>query len=50
MPVVLWAYRTTCNKLTGYTPFKFVYGQETVVPLEFMVPSLDVARITNMTE
>jgi hypothetical protein len=27
-----------------------VYGQEAVVPLEFLVPSLHVATITNMTE
>jgi hypothetical protein len=27
-----------------------VYGQEVVVPLEFLVPSLHVAPITNMTE
>jgi hypothetical protein len=23
---VLWAYRTTCKKLTMQTPFKLVYG------------------------
>jgi transposase InsO family protein len=26
VPVVLWAYITTCKKLTGYTSFKLVYG------------------------
>jgi transposase InsO family protein len=46
--VVLWAYRTTCKKLTGETPFILVYGKETIVPLEFLVPSLRVATITNM--
>jgi transposase InsO family protein len=50
IPVVLWAYKTTCKKLIGNIPFILVYGQEAVVPLEFMVPSLHIAMITNMTE
>jgi hypothetical protein len=27
-----------------------VYGQEAVVPLEYLIPSLRIASITNMTE
>jgi transposase InsO family protein len=50
IPIVLWAYRTTCKKLTGKTPFKLVYGKEVVVSLEFLVPILCVTAITNMTE
>jgi hypothetical protein len=50
VPIVLWAYKTTCKKLTGNTPFKLAYSQEVVVPLEFLVPSLRVAAITQMTE
>jgi len=50
IPVVLWAYKTTCKTLTGQMPFRSVYGKEVVVPLEFSVPSLCVAGIMNMTE
>jgi hypothetical protein len=50
VPIVLWAYRTTCKNLTGHMPFKLVYGQEAVVSSEFLVPSLCIAAITQMTE
>jgi hypothetical protein len=50
VPIVLWAYRTTCKTLTCHTPFKLVYGQEAIVPLEFLIPSLHVAAITHMIE
>ena len=47
---VLWAYRTTCKKLTGHTPFKLAYGQEVVMPMEYVVPSLKIAALTEMTD
>jgi hypothetical protein len=47
---ILWAYRTTCKKITWKTPFRLVYGQEVVVPLEYLIPSMHVASITNMIE
>ena len=48
--VVLWAYRTTCKILTRHTPFRLVYGQEVVVPMEYIVSSLRIVTLTKMTD
>jgi hypothetical protein len=50
VPTILWAYRTTCKKLTMQTPFKLVYGLEAVVPMEYLVPSLRIAAFTDMDD
>lgn len=50
MPTVLWANRTTHKKLTGHTPFRLVYGQEAIVPMEFIVPSLRIVAFTEMDD
>jgi hypothetical protein len=50
VPTILWAYRTTCKKLTMTTPFKLVYGLEAVVPMEYLVPSLRIATFTYMDD
>jgi transposase InsO family protein len=50
IPVVLWAYRTTCNKLNTQTPFKLIYDLEAVVPMEYLVPSLRIVSFTGMND
>jgi transposase InsO family protein len=48
VPAVLWAYRTTCKKITMQTHFKLVYGLEVVVPMEYLVPRLRIVSFTDM--
>ena len=50
VPAVIWAYRTTCKKLTMKNPFKMVYGLEEVVPMEYLVPSLKIATFIDMDD
>lgn len=48
IPTVLWAYRTTCKKLTGKTTFRLVYEQEALIPMEYIMPSLQITIVIEM--
>ena len=50
IPAVLWAYRTTYNILIGKTPFKLVYRQEELMPMEYIVPILRIVATTGMDD
>lgn len=45
----LWAYRTTYKVTTRAMPFSLVYGVESILPIEFEVPSLRIAMNAHMS-
>jgi len=50
IPTFRWDYGITCKKLTGQTPFRLIYGQEAVMPMEFPVPILHIFVMTDLTD
>ncbi|GMQ11589.1 hypothetical protein CsSME_00054167 [Camellia sinensis var. sinensis] len=38
----LWGYRTSIRTSIGATPYSFVYGMETILPIEIEIPSLRI--------
>ena len=40
----IWAYRVAYKTAIGTTPFNMVYGLETILPMEFLIPTLRVAK------
>ena len=43
LPEVLWAYRTTAQKLTDISPFTLTYGMEDVIPTKIGLPTIQTA-------
>ena len=43
LPSVIWAYHTAYKIAVGTTPFELVYGQNGILLIEFLVPTLRVA-------
>ncbi|MCO5554910.1 hypothetical protein L7F22_008448 [Adiantum nelumboides] len=43
LPSVLWAYRKAYKTSIGSTPFELVYGLNAVLPIKFLLPTLQVA-------
>ena len=50
LSAALWAYRTTVKRLTNQTPFQLVYGQEAMIPAEFIVQTLLIATSLKFSE
>ncbi|XP_051140130.1 uncharacterized protein LOC127257704 [Andrographis paniculata] len=42
----LWAHRNSRDTSTGFSPYQLTFGQDAVLPAEFVVPS---PRVTNTT-
>ena len=40
----LWAYRVAFKSSSGTTPFSLVYGMNAILPMEFLIPTLQVAK------
>ncbi|MCO5561117.1 hypothetical protein L7F22_014738 [Adiantum nelumboides] len=46
----LWACRVTQKSATSFTPFHLVYGEECVMPINVMLPSLEFILKHNLIE
>ena len=41
---VVWSHNTTTSRMTGFTPFKLLYGEEAMLPKEIKHYSLRVMK------
>lgn len=44
LPFVLWAYQTAYKTTVGATSYDLVYGINAILPMEFLLPTLRVAK------
>ena len=47
---VLLAYHMNYKRIVGHTQFRLVYGQEVVVPMEYIVLSIRIVALMEMIE
>ena len=45
----LWAYKTSKMSFIGVSPFSLTYGQDAILPMEVVMPSLRVFRKNDLT-
>lgn len=45
----LWAYRVAYKTAIGTTPFNMVFGLDAILPMEFLIPTLRVAKSLEWT-
>ena len=50
LPYVMLAYRSSVHSSTGFTPFKVVFGQEMVLPLDIMLAVGERGSAVNATD
>ena len=43
LPKIIWAYKTTWQSTTRFTPFELLYGKSTSIPIEFEHKTLKTA-------
>ena len=44
LQLALWAYRVAFKSSTGTTPFNLFYGMNAILPMDFLIPTLQVAK------
>jgi hypothetical protein len=44
----VWAYNTTWNTTTGFTPYELVYGKNAMLPIDFEIATLRTTSNLNL--